>query len=159
MSRATRVEFPGAVNHAMGLAMPGAKAFPGDEHRGRFLQGTRPESADRPAGEQDRAAPLGCGAAPRRFAQRHQEGGGSNRRARAPRSGSCQEGPGDHGGPAQRTAGECVDRVCRDAWSTVKIRPPSRPPSRDVRVWVDLRVRPGRISGIMMGCNSEGDRC
>jgi len=48
MSRATRVEFPGAIYHAMGLAMPGAKAFPSDEHRERFLEcvGSLVESGD-----------------------------------------------------------------------------------------------------------------
>lgn len=48
MSRATRVEFPGAIYHAMGLAMPEAKAFPGDEHREWFLKsiGQMVESGD-----------------------------------------------------------------------------------------------------------------
>lgn len=48
MSRATRVEFPGAIYHAMGLAMPGTKAFPGNEHRERFLEsiGMLVESGD-----------------------------------------------------------------------------------------------------------------
>ena len=48
MSRATRVEFPGAIYHSMGLAMPGVKAFPGKEHRERFIEsiGRLVESGD-----------------------------------------------------------------------------------------------------------------
>ena len=38
MSRATRVEFPGAIYHAMGRAMGGVKAFTEDEHRERFFE-------------------------------------------------------------------------------------------------------------------------
>ena len=53
MSRATRVEFPGAIYHAMGLAMPGAKAFPSDEDRERFLEcvGSLVERGDLAKGE------------------------------------------------------------------------------------------------------------
>jgi len=48
MSRATRVEFPGAIYHAMGRAMGGVKAFTEDEQRERFLEsiGQRVESGD-----------------------------------------------------------------------------------------------------------------
>lgn len=48
MSRATRVEFPGAIYHAMGRAMGGVKAFTEDEHRERFLEsiGQKVESGD-----------------------------------------------------------------------------------------------------------------
>ncbi|MCU0723041.1 MAG: transposase, partial [Planctomycetes bacterium] len=37
MSRATRVEFPGALYHAMSRGIGGTRVFPDDEHRERFL--------------------------------------------------------------------------------------------------------------------------
>jgi hypothetical protein len=37
MSRATRIEFPGALYHAMGRAIGGAQAYPEDEVRERVL--------------------------------------------------------------------------------------------------------------------------
>lgn len=48
MGRATRVEFPGAICHPMGPAMPGAKASSRDGNRERFLQpvGQLVESGD-----------------------------------------------------------------------------------------------------------------
>lgn len=48
MSRATRVEFPGAIYHAMGRAIGGARSFPEDGHRERFLEfvGQRVEGGD-----------------------------------------------------------------------------------------------------------------
>jgi hypothetical protein len=38
MSRATRVDFPGAIYHAMGRAIGGVKAFTEDTQRERFLE-------------------------------------------------------------------------------------------------------------------------
>jgi REP element-mobilizing transposase RayT len=48
MSRATRVEYPGALYHAMGRGIDGREVFPEDEHRERFLRlvGKAVESGD-----------------------------------------------------------------------------------------------------------------
>jgi len=48
MSRATRIEYPGALYYAMGRTIGGTKAFPEDEYRERFLRflGRRVESGD-----------------------------------------------------------------------------------------------------------------
>ena len=39
MSRSTRIEFSGALYHAMGRGIGGVQAFPDDAHRVRFLEG------------------------------------------------------------------------------------------------------------------------